>query len=370
MKKSKSQFWLIQILLIVAIIYISTKISFLFEPVFIFVSTLFFPILISGFLFFLFNPVVTLAEKYKVPRTLGILLIYLIFIGLIAIVSAIGGPILVRQIGDLFDNIPLYIRETQKMISEMGDSKIFQWVQTQDYVKLEDIEQSLTGFLAGLPKMVTSSLTSIVSVVTNITLTIVTVPFLLFFMLKDGHKLPKSIVKFLPRSYRDEGLVILKDMNKTLAAYIQGQMTICLLVGTISFIGFLIIGLPYPLILALIIAVTNIIPYVGPFLGATPAVLVGLFDSWMLAVLAIVVIVVAQQIDSNLLSPLIIGKQLDTHPATIIILLLVAGNLAGILGMILAVPVYAVTKTFVLNIVRFVRLHQSHKHGKEQVNIT
>lgn len=361
MANSKLQFWLIQVLLIVAIIYLCTKISFIFEPIFVFVSTLFFPILISGFLYFIFNPIVSLLEKYKFPRSIGILLLYIFFIGFIAVISAFVGPILTKQITELINNIPFYAKEIQKLTNEIEKTTAFQWIQSQNYFSLEQIGQTFSKFMSDLPSKLTNGVASIVSIITNVTLTIVTVPFLLFYMLKDGHKLPHAIVRFLPVSYRDEGLAILKDTSKTLSAYIQGQMTVALLVGLIAWIGYLIIGLPYSLILALVVSITNIIPYVGPFLGAAPAVIIGFFDSPMMALLAILVVVIAQQIESNLLSPLIIGKQLDTHPVTIIIILLVAGNLAGIMGMILAVPVYAVTKTFVLNIVSLIRLHSRHK---------
>ncbi len=191
--------------------------------------------------------------------------------------------------------------------------------------------------------------------VANIAVILVTVPFLLFYMFKDGHKFPQAITKFLPASYRDEGLVVLKETGETLSAYIQGQVTVALAVGTLSFIGYLIIDLPYALILALVVSVTNIIPYVGPFLGGAPAVIVALFVSPTTALLTLIVIVIAQQLEGNVISPLILGKSLDTHPATIIILLLAAGNLAGILGMVLAIPTYAVVKTIVINLVKFLK---------------
>ncbi|MCU9612859.1 AI-2E family transporter [Caldibacillus lycopersici] len=364
MKQSKLQYWTLQILLIVGIIFICTKISFLFEPVFIFASTLFFPILISGFLFFIFNPMVTFASKYKVPRPLGILLIYVLFIGLIIVIFATAGPVITNQVTELVKNIPGYIDDAEGFINDFSKSSTFEWIQNQDYVDLEELGDSIATYLSDLPKAISSSVSSIVSVITNVALTAVTVPFLLFYMLKDGHKMPGAIVRFLPTSLRDEGLIILKDTTKTLSAYIQGQMIVSLCVGTLSFIGYLIIGLPYALILALVVAVTNIIPYVGPFLGAAPAVIVALFVSPMTALFTIIVAIIAQQVESNVISPLVIGKSLDTHPATIIIVLLVAGNLAGVIGMILAVPVYAVTKTFVLNIVRLIRLQRKHKKEK------
>lgn len=369
MPKSRLQFWTLEILLIVGIIYLLTKISFLFEPIFVFASTLFFPILISGFLFFLFNPIVVLLEKYKVPRTLGILLLYVAFITLISFFIGIVGPIISRQIMDFFNAIPIYIKDLRMMLNNFADTKAFHWIVTQEYVSLEKIEDTLTSFLSQLPDAFSTSISSIISLITNVTLTLVTVPFLLFYMLKDGHKMPHAIVKFLPGSYRNEGLQILRNTSNTLASYIQGQITVAFFVGTLAFIGYLIIDLPYALILAIVVSITNIIPYVGPFLGAAPAVIIGFFDSPTTGLLAIIVIFIAQQIEGNLLSPLIIGKKLDTHPATIIILLLVAGNLAGILGMILAIPVYAVVKTLVLNITSLIKLHRLAKQN-EQMNNT
>ena len=111
----------------------------------------------------------------------------------------------------------------------------------------------------------------------------------------------------------------------------------------------------------MVIAVTNIIPYLGPFLGAAPAVIIAFMDSPAKALFAVIVVVVVQQLDGNLLSPLVIGKRLNTHPLTIILLLIGAGSFGGILAMILAVPVYAVLKAFVLNIVRLSKLRQRSK---------
>ena len=107
---------------------------------------------------------------------------------------------------------------------------------------------------------------------------------------------------------------------------------------------FWIAGVKYALILGLIIAVTNIIPYVGPFLGAAPAVIIAFLDSPTKALIALIIVVAVQQTDGNLLSPLIIGRRLNTHPLTIILLLIGAGSFGGILGMILAVPAYALLK--------------------------
>ncbi len=351
--------WSLQILIILTIIYVSTKISFLFEPIVVFASTLFFPIIISGFLYFLLNPLVNLLEKTKIPRTLAIIVLYAVIIGVLALIIVLIAPIISRQVTGLFNELPEYARQTRNFIEYLSQTEQFKWMMNQEYVSLKDLEKQLMDFANTLPDNITSALKGLLSVITSITILIVTVPFLLFFMFKDGHKLPKAISKFLPPSYREEGINTLKDTSDTLAAYIQGQLTVASFVGTLTFIGYLIIGLPYALVMALIGAITNIIPFIGPFIGAAPAIIVALFDSPTKAILVIVVVTIAQQIEGNLLSPLILGKRLDTHPATIIILLLVAGNLAGIIGMILAVPFYAVTKTVVLNFIKFIRLRRS-----------
>jgi predicted PurR-regulated permease PerM len=353
--KSKFQYWLVQILLILTIIYVSTKITFLFQPIGVFFSTIFFPILITGFLFFLLNPVVNYLQRNKVPRLIAILIIYVVFTGLL--VLAIGNlvPSITKQFTALANELPRYANKTLVFFDDLAQTSEFRWIIDEQNDLLETAEQKLLKFANTLPDKITVSITNILSVIANIAIILITVPFLLFYMFKDGHKFPNALSKFFPAAYREEGLTVLKETGETLSAYIQGQVTVALAVGILAFIGYLIIDLPFALVMALVVAVTNIIPYVGPILGGAPAVIVALFDSPTKALLVLLVIVVAQQIEGNVLSPLILGKSLDTHPATIIILLLAAGNLAGVMGMVLAIPTYAVVKTIVLNLVKFLR---------------
>ena len=362
MSKSKIQFWLIQILLILTIIFVSTKISFMFRPIGVFFSTLFFPILITGFLYFLLNPLVNFLERKKLPRIAAILVIYIGFAGLLVLAMSSIVPAVSKQAIDLANNLPIFAHETTEYLNNLVKSSEFKSFINEQSEIIDTVQQRLMEYANTLPNKLTNAFMVFFGMVTNIAVILVTVPFLLFYMLKDGHKFPKSVSNFIPTGYRDEGLKILKETGETLSAYIQGQVMVALAVGTLSFIGYLIVDLPYALILALIVAFTNIIPYVGPIIGGTPAVLVAFFDSPTKALLVIVVILVAQQIEGNFLSPMILGKSLDTHPATIIIILLAAGNLAGVLGMVLAVPTYAVSKVIVLNLVRFLRATKAAKN--------
>ncbi|MFC4618788.1 AI-2E family transporter [Camelliibacillus cellulosilyticus] len=361
MFKSKLHFWTFEILMIVVILFVCTKLSFIFEPLFTFISTLFFPFLISTFLYFLLNPLVRLIERAKIPHTLAILILYILFIAIVGGVIAWLGPVIVNQVNQLIDNIPAYAENIKEYTNHLTKTEWFKWIQTQDYVSLEKIGQSLMSVGKNFTQNLTSGVQTVIGVLTSITVTAITVPFILFYMFKDGRRFPQKITRFVPMGYKEESMKIIKETAHTLGAYIQGQTTVCLVDGFLAFIGFLIIDLPYALLLGMIVAVTNIIPYLGPFIGAAPAVIIAFLDSPTKALFAILIIVVVQQIDGNLMSPLIIGKRLDMHPLTIIILLLVAGNLAGILGMILAVPTYAVAKTIIVNLYRLWKLRTAAK---------
>ncbi|WP_456274858.1 AI-2E family transporter [Bacillus sp. AK031] len=355
MSKKNLQFWLIQILLIVTIVFVSTQISFLFHPITIFITTLFFPILITVFLYFLLNPIVNYIQRFKVPRVVAILIIYILIIGLL--VLAIGNlvPTITKQFTALANELPEYASKTIQYFENLSRSDEFREFMNEQQDLLETAQQRLVEFANNLPTLITGSFQNVLGFVANIAIILVTVPLLLFYMFKDGHKFPVAVANFLPSAYRKEAMTILKETGSTLAAYIQGQVTVGLFVGVLSLIGYLIIDLRFALVLAITVSVTNIIPYVGPLIGGAPALIVGLFDSPGKALLVLLILVIAQQVEGNILSPLILGKTLDTHPATIIILLLAAGNLAGVLGMILAVPTYAVIKTIVINLVKFLR---------------
>lgn len=115
-------------------------------------------------------------------------------------------------------------------------------------------------------------------------------------------------------------------------------------------IGYLIIGLDYAFLLALIGVVTNVIPFLGPYIAVTPAIIIALFQDPIMAVYVAIIVLVAQQIEGNLITPNVMGNALSVHPLTVITLILAAGNIAGIWGVILAIPFYAVVKTIVINI--------------------
>ena len=142
----------------------------------------------------------------------------------------------------------------------------------------------------------------------------------------------------------------LSDINDTLRSYIQGQLFVSFLVGVMLLIGYLAIGLEYALLLALFGMMMNVIPFLGPYIAVVPAIIIALIQEPKMAIYVAIIMLVSQQIESNFITPNVMGKSLDIHPLTVITIILAAGNIAGLWGIILAIPTYAVIKTILKNI--------------------
>lgn len=365
-KNSKLMFWSVELLVIATLILVSSKIEFVFQPIGTFFTTLFAPILIAGFLYYLLNPLVNLLMKMGVKRIVAIALIFILLIGMIVLIFMSVIPNLVEQLVSLAKNIPGFISNMQTWLQEAADNAtrfpLFKELDVDKYISNLDvsagsiIQQSLTG--------VTNGLGSVIGKITTVVLLLITVPFILFYMLKDGEKLVLNIERLFPEKQRANIKGLLQQLNKTLSDYISGQAIECLFVGTFTFLGYLLIGVDYAFLFGVIAGLTNLIPYLGPYLGLAPALIYTFFDSPTRALLCILIVLVVQQIDGNVIYPNVIGKSLNIHPLTIILILLVAGNLSGILGVFLGVPVYAILRTLVIFLVKIFK--QSKQEEREQ----
>ncbi len=355
----------IWILLLFLIILVGKQISFIFRPIVVLITTIFFPVLISGALYYLLNPIVKLLVKKKISKTAAILLIYLLIILLIVVAVLYLGPIIQYQVTNLIEHTPAILTQFHNKLIEFQEDTIFSRFEETDSF-LEWREMDIASLVEDAVTSLVNNFAFLVSFFTNIIIVLATIPFILFYMLKDGHKLPYAIVKILPEKYQEEGIQILAQMSNALSSFIQGQLIVSLFVGILVFIAYLIIGLDYALILALIALVTNVIPYFGPVIGIIPGLIVGLINSPWTALQVLIAVFIIQQLESQLVSPQVLGKKLAIHPITIIFILLTAGSLAGILGMLLAVPAYAVIKVVVVHLYYFIKLRLSENEKEKQ----
>ncbi|MBM4764414.1 AI-2E family transporter [Bacillus sp. B15-48] len=345
------------IIIVFLIIYLGTLIDWVFSPLLVFVQTLFVPIILSGVLFYIFRPIVRLLSK-KIPRTLAILLLYFGFTALIVGLLALIVPELQTQFYSLLNSIPMIISEIQLLLIQLQQYELVQRFDLTDLFGWEDEINQVGTIINNLFREITTNTLSFLGAVFNILILIFVVPFILFYLLKEGEKLPKRVVRFTKKEKQEEVRLIISDMDTMISNYIQGVLIVCSFIGILCYTAFTIIGLDYALILALFAMVTNVIPYVGPWIGAVPSVIVGMLHSPLMALLVIAIVVIVQQIESIFIQPQVMGKKLSMHPVTVLFLVLVAGRFAGILGMVLAIPTYAIGKVIVTHIYRLWKLKQ------------
>lgn len=348
------------ILLVLGIIYMARQVNFLFYPLFILFTTIFTPFIIAGILFYLSVGIVDSLERRLRSRKLAIFIVLVLLLALVTLFLLTLFPLITKQLFAFIGAVPGFAErlytQSLSLYAKYGTS-----IPTLDN-QLSSVENSMksaTALLGNVFSSIAGSVIWLIQFIASTVFTLFIALFLYIFMLVDGKKLPNALVQFIPIGYRKEALLILKDMNGTIRSYVRAQLIVCSFVGSLATLVLWWLDVPYFLPLGLFIFATNIIPYLGPFLGAAPAVLIGFLDEPIKGLYVIIGITIVQQLDANVISPLVQGKSLKVHPITITVVLLVAGQLAGILGMLLAVPFYAVAKVTVLNIIKLAQLRKT-----------
>ncbi|PAQ15305.1 AI-2E family transporter [Bacillaceae bacterium SAOS 7] len=334
----------IGIILLLIIIMLFREVQDIFYPLMIVVQTVFLPILLAGVLFYLTRPMVNWLEGKRFPKWSSILIVFILLFGVFWMLSTIIGPLVNEQMTKLIKNTPRMFHAAEEGIS---------YIMNQRERLPESAVQAIEEALNKIQIMAMSFGTWLINFIQSLlqaTFSIVLVPFFLVYMLKDREKFAPFITQFFTGNRKEWIQKTLSDLDNTLKSYIQGQLFVSFLIGVMLFIGYLFIGLDYALLLALFGMATNVIPFLGPYLAVAPALLVAWAQDPQLVIYVAIIMLVAQQIESNLISPNVMGKALDVHPLTVITVILTAGNLAGIWGVILAIPAYAIIKTVVVNL--------------------
>ena len=370
-KNSKLFFWTIELFAVLGVIWISTHIGFVFKPVTTLFSLVFLPFIIAGFLYYVFNPLVMfLEEKIKLPRIWGIVLVFVLLIGLLTYTVISLVPRVITQLSDLIIASGSIVPELQKWVDKLSANPAFKEIDFKALINKANI--SYMDILQNLLSGVTFSLSNVVNAIFKVVMILSLVPILLFYMLKDGKNMLPFLKKTLLKRDRLNIVSLLDDMNATISKYISGAAIDCLFIFVTVFIAYLIIGVPYAFLFAAFSAITNLIPYLGPYIGLIPVLFSIGFTDPVRALIAALVVLTLQQIDGNIIYPKVVGSAIEVHPVTIMVLMLVAGSLYGLIGMLVAVPFYSLAK----EVVKFLwRLWENHKQvqlgsdGKEKYDI-
>lgn len=360
-KKPYSWFWkwflnnqavtsLLVILLVLLILFMFTKVSYLFEPFWQFLAIVGLPIILAGILYYLMNPTVDYLERKGIKRIYSIFGLFVLVIGLIVWGVVVIIPKIQEQSLSFADNLPGYLTIIENKVNEILSDPIFSQVQDQIEASNEKLITSMTDLIQNLSKSTIQNLGSFFGAVATIVLAVITMPFILFYLLKDGRQLAPYFVKFLPTKMRQPSLLVLKEMNDQVSSYIRGQLTVAFAVAIMFMIGFSLIGLDYAITLGIAAGFLNLIPYLGSFLAMVPAVFLGIVGGPILLVKVLIVFVIEQTIEGRFISPLVLGNELSIHPVTILLVLLTSGKLFGLVGVILGIPVYAAAKVIITHV--------------------
>lgn len=320
------------------------EIHWIFNPIFIIFKTILIPLLLGGVLYYISEPVQRFLEKKGVPRWGSISIILVVLIGLVTgFLFLIGNPIS-GQVNNLVENAPSIATNIQDTADYILKNKDTFPPQVEEFI--DSVSNSIQDYIVTASSWLVSTISGAVSA----TFTLILVPFFFIYMLKDHEKFAPNIYGLFTGERREWFKETLEEIDSVLRNYVQGQVIISFLLALMMFIGYLIIGLEYSILLALFAFFMNMIPFIGPWVSLVPAVLVAVIQDPMLVVWVCAITLIAQQVESNLITPNIMGRSLDIHPLTVISLVLAAGNIAGFIGILVAIPTYGVLKVIVVNI--------------------
>lgn len=295
------------------------------------------PLFIGLVFAWLFNPLVTWMQKHKIKRIFGSLIVFVTFVGILTLLILEIVPVIVEQVQTI--NLGKITKDVLDWINNFTIEGI-DLTSTKEAIikKITDIASEFNA--TSIVSWITQTVSNIISGLGTFWLGLMVG----FFLLLDFNETPKRIKSIIPTKYRKEVWNLLSRINYILNKFIRGTLYSSLIIFVCVLIGLLILKVPAAIVLAIFCAVTNVIPYLGPYIGAIPAIILGFTVSPLTGILVLVVISIIQTIEGNVLSPIIMGKSVKLSPVTIMVGLLVFGYFFGMVGMIIATPIVAVLK--------------------------
>ncbi len=303
------------------------------------ISPLFFGVAIA----WLLNPFVTRLNSRGVSRSIATIIVYLVLIVFLYLFALALLPSLADQINEIVTSIPNILSDLKEWVDNVFINISDKSLMNLDNVKIElfaSIEKFGNELTTDLPNMLINFIQSFVS-----GLGIIIISFIVgFYMLFNFPNLKVHVLNILPKNMKRDTERLINLMSTTLLEYVKGTLLISSILFVVSYIGFLIIGLRAPSLFALFCAITNLIPYIGPYIGGAAAALVGFTQSSLIGILTVIFIVIDQSLESYILQPVVMSRKTNLHPVTILVGLLIFGSFFGIIGMILATPILALIK--------------------------
>ena len=302
------------------------------------------PLFIGLLIAWLVEPAINYFVKNKVGRKLATVVVYLILIFIIILIAALIVPEFIAQVNELITRIPNFLKSINTFINDTFKSTADFDLSSVKESLINNINNFVNNFTSENLTGIVEKLSSSIKVVSNFVLGIL----IAFYLSLDFKNVNKYVSILVPNRFHEDIKKIGKPLNEMLRNYVNGTLLSCLFVMILSLIGFLISGVSSPLLFAIFCAITNLIPYFGPYIGGIPVVLIGFTMNPYVGFGCLITVVLVQFLEGNILNPLIVGKAVDLHPVILMLSLLVFEYFFGIFGMVIAVPIVATIKIVLL----------------------
>jgi len=299
------------------------------------------PLILAGIMAYLINPIIDISERRNIPRWASIAGVYLLIAGLIVLAFAYLVPLLVEQLQQLqqqlkglWPRLPDLLRGAQEWVQEkIPASRNLVGEFQLDERAISTAQEWASGFLAQAPQFLTKALTNIVNVVSYF----VMVPFIAFFLLRDGRSFKRGLIQLVPNRFFETTLAINSKIEEQVGRYLRGILLEASSIGVLSVIGLLVIGLDQAVIVGVVAGAANLVPYLGPIVGTLAGVLVAVSTGG--SILGVLIVFASVQfIDNWVLQPVVMSRSVRLHPLLVFLAVIFGGTYGGLLGMVLAVP--------------------------------
>ncbi|MBQ4583581.1 MAG: AI-2E family transporter [Bacilli bacterium] len=307
------------------------------------------PLFIGFIIAWLFNPLVKNLTSKGLSRILSALMVYLVFLVFIMVFIRVFIPVLYSQINDLVAIIPTALQKGNDILNEFIMS--FN-TETIDLTTVKDniiinLESAVIGYTTQLPNLLLNIIVNLFSGIGTIVIGLVVGLYMLF----DFDKVANFFVNIIPKKNRYEIETLLNTIGAEVRKSVNGTLLVALMVFVTDTVGFTIVGLEAPLLFGLLCGLTDLIPYIGPYIGGAAATLMGFSQGPVIGFSVLIICIIVQLVESYVLQPVVMSKAVQLHPVTIIIGLLIFGHFFGIIGMVFATPCLAILKVM-LNFVK------------------
>ncbi|MFV0423972.1 MAG: AI-2E family transporter [Bacilli bacterium] len=308
------------------------------------------PFLFSFLIAWLLNPmVVALCDKFKMKRWMGTVIVIIGIVGVITLLIIWFVPQLTKQFEFLNEYLPNIIPDITENIEEFTykininlDNEYIQSI-------TEEITNSFSKLFSSSIKLITSSFSVVSGIVSAIFIGLMMLMAGIYILI-DFDKFSAAVDSIVPSRFREDFEFLRDETNRVVIGYLRGLIIETIIVGALAYIAFLLLGIEGALVFGVIIGITNIIPYFGPYLGAIPVAVFALTDSVRLFMIVVVIVIVVQQIDGIVVKPKVFGKTTDVHPSISIIAIILFGRIFGFIGVIFAIPIAG----FTIIIIKFI----------------